>query len=108
MQAARDSQGKFVNAIAIRLLERLALALLSIPMLAALVSCSGAVTDNSSTGSTAITISPSNATLYSDLPTTFVLSGGNGTYVVTSSNQAVIAFTGTVNAHQLTVIPSAG
>ena len=67
----------------------------------------GGVADNSSTGSTAISISPSNATLYSDLPTTFVLSGGNGSYVVTSSNQAVIGFTGVVTGRTLTVIPSA-
>lgn len=37
-----------------------------------------------------ISVSPSSATLYSNLPTTFVVSGGNGAYFVTSSNQGVV------------------
>jgi hypothetical protein len=56
---------------------------------------------------TQIAVTPSNATLFSDLPTTFQISGGNGSYVVTSSNQAVIALSGTATSGTLTVVPSA-
>src|SRR5256885_11347806 len=101
-------QGRLVTASAIRFFERIAAWALAFSTFGLLVACgSGAVTDNSTTGSTAISISPSSATLYSDLPTTFVLSGGNGSYVVTSNNQAIIGFTGVVTGKTLTVIPSA-
>lgn len=101
-------QGRLVTAFASSVLQRLATLATAVFLCVLAGSCGrGGVADNSSTGSTAIAISPSTATLFSDLPTTFVLSGGNGSYVVTSSNQAVIGFTGVVTGRTLTVIPSA-
>jgi hypothetical protein len=54
-----------------------------------------------------IVISPATATLYSSLPTSFVVTGGNGTYIITSSDQAILpissAFTG---GNVLTVVPN--
>lgn len=82
-------------------------AVASVCCLLFLGSCgSGAVSDSSASSSTAIFVSPSNATLYSDLPTTFAVSGGNGTYIVTSSNQAVVPIAGAVNAKSFTIIPN--
>lgn len=71
-----------------------------------LASCgSGAVTDNTTTTPTAITILPSAATLYSGLPTTFTWSGGNGSYVIASSDQSAVPLGGSTNATSLTVVP---
>ncbi len=84
-------------------LARLALALLAF---ATLASCSGAV------GSPPVvvtpgplSISPAAATLYSDLPTAFIITGGNGQYVITSSNQFVIPIVGVFTGNQLTIVP---
>jgi hypothetical protein len=84
-------------------LARLALALLAF---ATLASCSGAV------GSPPVvvtpgplSISPAAATLYSDLPTAFIITGGNGQYVITSSNQFVIPIIGLFTGSQLTIVP---
>jgi hypothetical protein len=97
-----------VTATAIRFAGRIASIALAWFALGMLASCgSGAVSGSSVTGTPVpITITPADATLYSDLPTTFVLSGGNGSYVVSSSNQAVVASAGTVNSHQLVVVPN--
>lgn len=56
--------------------------------------------------SATLTILPATAVMYSGLPTTFVLSGGTGAYIVTSSNQAVIAISGGVTGRSVTLIPS--
>lgn len=53
-----------------------------------------------------ITITPSTATLYSELPSKFQLSGGNGAYIVTSSDQAALPISGTFVGSELTVIPN--
>src|SRR5437868_11323804 len=86
-----DFQGRFVIATAIRFAERLALAL-AVPMLALLASCSGAVGGSPAANDpTRITVLPGTGTvLYSGLPTTFTISGGTGSYIVTSSNQSVL------------------
>ncbi|HUL95517.1 MAG TPA: hypothetical protein VLT89_05870 [Usitatibacter sp.] len=55
---------------------------------------------------TRITILPDNATVFAGLPTTFQISGGTGAYIVTSSNQAVIQVSGTLNVGVLTVVPN--
>jgi hypothetical protein len=90
-----------------RFIGRLAPLLLALSFPFLLTSCgSGAVSDSSGAGTSAITITPSTAVLYSDLPTTFILSGGNGSYVVTSSNQAIVGFSGVVSGNTLTVVPS--
>lgn len=93
---------------ATRFFQRLATLAVAFSMAFGLASCgSGAVSDTSGTGSGAISITPSTATLFSDLPTTFILSGGNGSYVVTSNNQAIIGLGGAIAGNTLTIIPNA-
>lgn len=55
---------------------------------------------------TRITILPDNAILYSGLPTTFTISGGTGSYIVSSSNQSVVPVSGTLDRPTLTVVPA--
>lgn len=75
-------------------------------MALALAACSGAVHDPSSDPvPTALAILPTTATLYPGVPTTFQISGGNGSYIATSSDQRVIAVSGAVPA-SLTVVPA--
>ncbi len=71
-----------------------------------LVACGSGAVSGSAATSGPITISPSSATVYSDLPTTFVISGGNGSYIVTSSNQAALPVVATTNANSFTVVPN--
>ncbi|MGE5094479.1 MAG: hypothetical protein ACM3SO_05025 [Betaproteobacteria bacterium] len=59
-----------------------------------------------STSAGPITITPSTATLFSDLPSTFFISGGNGNYIVASSNQAALRVSGTFAGNELVVIPN--
>jgi hypothetical protein len=93
---------RFVTGFAHRLAHH-ALALLA---LATLASCSGAVSGPAvvvNTGPLAIT--PAAATLYTDLPTTFVVTGGTGSYLITSSDQAVVPIAGAFTGSVLTVVP---
>jgi hypothetical protein len=53
-----------------------------------------------------ITITPPTATLYSDLPSTFFVSGGNGNYIVASSDQNALRVSGPFTGSELTVIPN--
>lgn len=53
-----------------------------------------------------ISVTPAEATLYSDLPTTFVVSGGNGSYIVTSSNQSVVPNIPVLSGNSFTLVPS--
>src|SRR5687767_9029767 len=55
---------------------------------------------------TRITILPGTATAFAGSPTTFVLSGGTGSYIVTSSHQSVIPIAGSVTGSSLTVVPN--
>ncbi len=76
--------------------------------LALLSSCgSGAVSGPPATGSATLTISPSTATLYADTPATFFITGGTGTYVLTSSDQLALPLSGIFQANQVTVVPGA-
>jgi hypothetical protein len=85
------------------LLARLALAALA----AVLASCSGGVSGPPPVNDpNRITILPDTATLYSGLPTTFTISGGTGAYIVSSSNQAVVAASGPVDRNTLMVVPA--
>ena len=43
--------------------------------------------------------------VYSGLPTTFSVTGGNGSYIVASNNQAVIASPGSVVGSSFTIVP---
>lgn len=76
--------------------------------LATLASCgSGAVSAPPATVTPdAISVTPSTATLYSELPTNFIISGGNGSYIITSSNQAVVPIAGSFSGTTLTVVPN--
>jgi hypothetical protein len=69
-------------------------------------SCSGAVGGPANATGGPITISPDTATLYSDLPTTFVITGGNGSYIVTSSDQQAVPVVGTTTSGAFTVVPN--
>ena len=74
---------------------------------ATLASCSGAVSSPPTPVTPdAISVTPSTATLYSELPTNFIISGGNGSYIITSSNQAVIPIAGSFTGTTLTVVPN--
>ena len=53
-----------------------------------------------------VSITPDAATLYSDLPTTFVVTGGSGSYIVTSSDQSVIPIIGPFTGNTITIVPS--
>ena len=87
-------------------LARLALAAIS---LLVFTSCgSGGVSGPAPvTDPTRITILPGTALAFSGLPTTFVISGGTGSYIVTSSNQAVIPVSGSIVGSSLTIVPNA-
>jgi hypothetical protein len=52
-----------------------------------------------------ITILPETAVLYSGLPTTFAISGGTGSYIVSSSNQAIVPAPGAARS-TFTVVPA--
>lgn len=69
-------------------------------------SCSGAVGGPANATGGPITISPDTATLYSDLPTTFVITGGNGSYIVTSSDQQAVPLVGATTSGAFTVVPN--
>lgn len=74
----------------------------------ALVSCgSGAVSSPPAPVTPdPISVTPSEATLFSELPTNFIISGGNGSYIITSSNQAVVPIAGSFTGTTLTVVPN--
>jgi len=95
---------RFAPAIADRL-ARLALALFAI---ATVTSCgSGAVSGSAPVNDpTRITILPNTAVAFSGLPTTFVISGGTGSYIVSSSNQAIVQVSGSLAGNTLTIIPN--
>ncbi|HUI98802.1 MAG TPA: hypothetical protein VLY46_01135 [Usitatibacter sp.] len=74
-----------------------------------LASCgSGGVSNDNATGAGTgpVSISPATATLYSEVPTTFVLSGGSGSYLVASSNQAVVPVASNIRINSFTVVPA--
>jgi hypothetical protein len=75
--------------------------------LATLASCSGAVSAPPTPVTTdPISVTPAVATLHSELPTNFIITGGNGSYIITSSNQAVVPIAGSFTGTTLTVVPN--
>ncbi len=75
----------------------------------ALASCGGGgVSANPSpiVDSATLSILPGSAVMYPGLPTTFVLSGGTGAYIIASSNQAVIPVAGGVTGRSVTLVPN--
>lgn len=53
-----------------------------------------------------LSVNPSIATLFAELPTAFSLGGGTPPYFVTSSNQAAVPVIGTVSGNSFTVVPN--
>jgi hypothetical protein len=54
-----------------------------------------------------ITITPNTATLYSDTPTQFIVTGGNGNYIIVSSDQSALPVAGNfTGGNVLTLIPN--
>ena len=54
-----------------------------------------------------ISITPSTATLYSDTPTQFIVTGGNGNYIIVSSDQSALPVAGTFSGgNVLTLVPN--
>jgi hypothetical protein len=99
-------------------LVRLALALASI---VSVTSCgSGAVGPSTIVNDpTQITIQPGQCTvsgttvtcnnpaiLFSGLPTTFVITGGTGSYILSSNNQAVLPVSGNIVGNSVTLVPN--
>lgn len=81
--------------------------LVSIFALLGLASCSGGVSGSAPVSDPSrITILPATATLYAGVPTTFVISGGTGAYIVSSSNQTVVPVAGAINGNTLIVTPN--
>ena len=71
-----------------------------------LASCGGGVSGPSTpVNSGPLSISPPDATLYADLPFTFVVTGGTGSYIVTSSDQLALPVAGTITGNVFTVVP---
>lgn len=67
---------------------------------------SGAVSGTPSTPATGpIALSPASATLYSSLPTEFLVTGGNGRYFITSSDQNVIPAVGLLDGNVFSIVP---
>lgn len=75
--------------------------------LLALAGCSGNVDPSPNVvDPERLTVLPSNAILYSGLPTTFVISGGTGSYIVASSNQAILPIAGNIQGKSFTLVPN--
>lgn len=53
-----------------------------------------------------IDIQPGTAVAYSNTPTTFVITGGNGSYIVSSSNQGVVPVSGLISGNTFTIVPA--
>jgi hypothetical protein len=83
---------------------RLAASILLVPLVFLLASCSGSVSGPATTTG-ALAISPTTATAYSDVPATFVVTGGAAPYFVSSSDQTALPVPKTLNSNHLTVIP---
>jgi hypothetical protein len=78
--------------------------LLACGLASLLVACSGAVSGPPPVPGP-ISVAPSTAILYSQQPTTFVLSGGTAPYFVTSSDQATVPVIGSVAGTSFAVVP---
>lgn len=89
---------------ALQRLATIAVLGLSLPLLDA---CSGAVSGPAPTPTPSpITVTPSTATVYSNLPSTFVVTGGNGSYIVNSSNQAIVPSILSLTGNGFTIVPN--
>jgi hypothetical protein len=73
---------------------------------ALLAACGSGAVSGPPVSSGPIVISPATAVLYSELPTTFAVTGGNGNYIVTSSDQNVLPVAGSTNGNSFVVVPN--
>ena len=80
-------------------------ALAGVLSLAACGGGSGAPNNPYQGGAGPLAISPSVANLYSGNPFVFAVTGGNGPYFITSSDQAVLPVVGTLDGNTLVVTP---
>jgi hypothetical protein len=119
-RAANENTGNpFVIRFAPGLAGRLARLALAIASIATVTSCgSGAVGPSTIVNDpTQITIQPGQCTgvgaavtcdnpaiLYSNLPTTFVITGGTGSYILSSNNQAILPVSGNIVGNSVTLI----
>jgi hypothetical protein len=87
-------------------LDRIARTALAFLALAGLNSCGSGAVSGPPASTTTLSISPSTATLYSDQPTIFAVTGGTGTYFVTSSDQAAVPLVTSFSGNTLTVVPN--
>ncbi len=89
------------------MVDRLARLVLALLTFAVVASCGGGVSGPAPVDDpTRITILPAISTVYSGTPTTFVISGGTGSYIVASSNQTVLPVAGAITGNTITVIPN--
>jgi hypothetical protein len=121
-RAPNESTGNpFVIRFAPGLADRLARLALALASIAVVTSCgSGAVGPSTTVNDpTQITIQPGQCTvtgttvtcnnpaiLFSGLPTTFVITGGTGSYILSSNNQAVLPVSGNIVGSSVTLTPS--
>jgi hypothetical protein len=104
MKTNAQRQGLFVTPIVNRMganLVRIALALVSLTLAA----CGGGVSGPAAVIGGPLTITPAAATVYSGLPTTFVVSGGTGSYFITSNDQSIVPNTGLFTSPTFTIVP---
>jgi hypothetical protein len=74
----------------------------------ALASCGGSSPpEGGRLAPTPVAVIPATATLYADSPTTFVVTGGSGSYLLVSSDQAVVPVAGAFTGGTFTVVPNA-
>jgi len=101
-----------VNSTAPRVLHALLRFLLAMLVLGGFVSCGGGVGPAQNVpDQQAIVILPASTAdapviAYSGLPTTFSITGGSGSYIVASSNQAAIASPGAFTGTSFTIVPN--
>ena len=53
-----------------------------------------------------LTVLPPDATMFPNFPTTFVISGGTGSYLVASNNQSVLGVAGNISGKSITLVPN--
>lgn len=101
-----------MNSLFCRALQSATRAFASIVLIAGVAACGGGVGPAQNVpNQSAIVILPASAATapvvaYSGLPTTFSITGGNGSYIVASSNQAAIPSPGTFAGSSFTIVPN--
>jgi hypothetical protein len=95
-----------------RLTSTIARAAAAVAAAAAIASCGGSVSPSPNVPDQQLIVilpasSPASQVItYSGMPTTFSITGGNGSYIIASNNQAVIPSPGSVTGSSFTIVPS--